>query len=318
MKHIIHKFSSRIPDKISGAERQQYIGNLVQNMPPGELGGLREEMHRLLTAMAEKNASDIDMGGVGCRGKVWYRVHGDKRPDDTAGTFTEDECDVLFHCLLMESQREYLLKKRNLDFSYMINWRGRTYRYRADLYFDLDHLALNMRYINNQIRNFKTLELHPKVVMALTLIYEKRGLTLVTGITGSGKSSTLDSIIDANNQTANAHITIIGAPIETIHKSKKSIVRHREVGRDVMSFTEGAVQALRQDPDIIVMAKCAIPRRSIPPWNWPTAATRCFRPCTPRRQWKASTASSPKRRRWSKPGCGSVWPTCSNALSRKS
>jgi twitching motility protein PilT len=82
---------------------------------------------------------------------------------------------------------------------------------------------------------------------------------LITGVTGSGKSSTLDSIIDANNRSMDAHIVIIGAPIETVHTPKRSIVRHREVGRDVLSFKDGVVQALRQDPNIIVIGEMRDP-----------------------------------------------------------
>ena len=82
---------------------------------------------------------------------------------------------------------------------------------------------------------------------------------LVTGITGSGKSSTLDSIIDMNNKKNHAHIIVIGNPIEYVHKSIKSIVRHREIGEDVLSFQEGTIQALRQDPDIIVVGEMRDP-----------------------------------------------------------
>jgi twitching motility protein PilT len=136
---------------------------------------------------------------------------------------------------------------------------GDTVRFRADMYFDLDHLALNMRLISNEIRPFKNLELHSNVARCLSFTHVKQGLTLVTGITGSGKSSTLDTIIDANNKTVDAHIVIIGAPIETVHRPQRCIIRHREVGRDVMSFKEGTVQCLRQDPDIIVIGEMRDP-----------------------------------------------------------
>ena len=78
---------------------------------------------------------------------------------------------------------------------------------------------------------------------------------LITGITGSGKSSTLDAVIDMNNHNNNSHIIIIGNPIEFIHKSDKSIVSHREVGSDVKNFQSGTIESLRQDPDIIVVGE---------------------------------------------------------------
>ncbi|MCK5527845.1 MAG: Flp pilus assembly complex ATPase component TadA, partial [Candidatus Latescibacteria bacterium] len=150
-------------------------------------------------------------------------------------------------------------KNRNLDFSYTTSLNGNSVRLRADIYFDLDHLALNMRLIASEIRAFTGLDLHPNVARSLSLMHVKQGLTVVTGITGSGKSSTLDSIIDANNRTVDAHIIIIGAPIETVHESQRCIVRHREVGRDVPSFKDGAIQALRQDPDIVVIGEMRDP-----------------------------------------------------------
>jgi len=216
-------------------------------------------MESALTKMQENDASDIDLGGYGGKGFIWYRVHGIKKPDESFGNFAPLETDVLCQNLLTQSQMNYLYENRNLDFSYQIEMDGKIFRYRADMYFDLDHLALNCRFISNEIRPFKNLNLHPNVVKALSLKTDKYGLTLVTGITGSGKSSTLDSIIDANNKTVEAHIVIIASPIETVHTSNKCIIRHREVGRDVRSFKAGAIQALRQDPDIIVIGEMRDP-----------------------------------------------------------
>ena len=258
-RQILDKITPQIPQNMTGVERQQTVGQLVAELSREEGDCLRQTLNGFLAAMDAKDASDIDMGGAGCRGQIWYRIYGEKKPDEGAGSFSEDDTDVMFHSLLMESQRNHLFENRNLDFSHAMQMNGNDFRFRADLYFDLDHLALNMRYITGEIRPFKGLELHPNVVRAITLAYDKQGLTLVTGITGSGKSSTLDCIIDANNQTVDSHIVIIGSPIENIHPPKRSIVRHREVGRDVHTFAEGAIQALRQDPDIIVIGEMRDP-----------------------------------------------------------
>jgi twitching motility protein PilT len=118
---------------------------------------------------------------------------------------------------------------------------------------------LNMRAINAIVRPYKNLEFHPNVTRVLSLAHTSQGLTLVTGITGSGKSTTLDSIIDANNHTVDAHVVIIASPIEYVHRPDRCIVRHREVGRDVLSFKDGAVQSLRQDPDMIVIGEMRDP-----------------------------------------------------------
>jgi twitching motility protein PilT len=127
------------------------------------------------------------------------------------------------------------------------------------VYFDLDHLGMNMRAISNVVRPYKNLDLHPNVTKVLSLAHTTQGLTLITGITGSGKSSTLDSIIDANNHTVDAHVIIIASPVEYVHRPDRCIIRHREVGRDTLSFKEGAIQALRQDPDIIVIGEMRDP-----------------------------------------------------------
>jgi twitching motility protein PilT len=132
-------------------------------------------------------------------------------------------------------------------------------RFRADVYFDLDQIALNMRAINQTIRPYSSYGFHPSVTRVVSLQHTKEGLILVTGITGSGKSTTLDAIIDANNHSVDGHCVIIASPIEYVHKSDRCIVRHREVGRDVLSFKDGAVQALRQDPDIIVIGELRDP-----------------------------------------------------------
>jgi len=93
------------------------------------------------------------------------------------------------------------------------------------------------------------------ITKRLDLQHEKSGLFLITGITGSGKSSTLDAVIDMNNHNNNSHIIIIGNPIEFIHTSNRSIVSHREVGSDVKDFQRGTIESLRQDPDIIVVGE---------------------------------------------------------------
>ncbi|WP_138429781.1 type IV pilus twitching motility protein PilT [Fodinibius saliphilus] len=261
-KEIITPLSEQLKASSKGLERHQEIGALVDDLPQEVRSELQDVVEGLLNKMFENDASDIDLGGPGCDNKVWYRIHGDKSPDKSAPEFTLTETDFLLHNLIMPSQREHLLENRNLDFSYSINTGEKisdAKRFRADMYFDLEHLALNMRKIDDTIRPFKGLNLHPEVAKALSLKYFKYGLTLVTGITGSGKSSTLDTVIDANNRTVDSHIVIIASPVELIHKPNKSVVRHREVGRDVKSFKEGAIQALRQDPDIIVIGELRDP-----------------------------------------------------------
>ncbi|PWN07607.1 type IV pilus twitching motility protein PilT [Rhodohalobacter mucosus] len=257
---ICGRLVSEIPSSLKGFEYHREIGRRVEALPETERTLLRETLNSFLLHMEKIEASDIDLGGHGCMGKIWYRVFGKKSPLQTEVDIPVKETDVLLHNAITAGQREQLLDIRNLDFSYSINREGDPLRrYRANMYFDLETLALNMRKIDTEIRPFKSLGVHPEIAKALSLKYYKYGLTLITGITGSGKSSTLDTIIDANNRTVDSHIVIIASPVELVHESVRSVVRHREVGRDVMSFKAGAIQSLRQDPDIIVIGELRDP-----------------------------------------------------------
>jgi twitching motility protein PilT len=255
----LQEISAAIPDTAPGMERQMLTGDLIAKQSPAERTALRKLMDSYLLRMGKINASDIDIGGYGSGGHIWYRIYGDKKPEKTLGKFTLDEFNVLIQSILIERQRLFLYENRSLDLSYSIVDDDKLYRFRANAYFDLDQLALNMRAINAVIRPYKGLEMHPNVTKVLSLTHTQHGLTLVTGITGSGKSTTLDSIIDANNHSVDGHVVIIASPIEYVHKPDRCIVRHREVGRDVLSFKEGAVQSLRQDPDIIVIGEMRDP-----------------------------------------------------------
>ncbi len=256
---VLREVSASIPDSVPGMERQMLIGDLVAKLSPAERTTLRKLMDSYLMHMGGIVASDIDIGGYGSQGNIWYRVYGDKKAYRELGQFSLDEFNVLIQTILIERQRLFLYENRNLDFSYSVVNSETMHRFRANAYFDLDHLALNMRAINNVVLPYKGLELHANVTKVLSLAYTEQGLTLITGITGSGKSATLDTIIDANNHAVDGHVIIIASPVEYVHKPDRCIIRHREVGRDVLSFREGAIQALRQDPDIIVIGEMRDP-----------------------------------------------------------
>ncbi|WP_428236940.1 type IV pilus twitching motility protein PilT [Gracilimonas sp.] len=260
LSELVQPVIDQLPRTSRGIDRHVQLGNVVDNLGDDHRESLSDILDGYLKRMLKNDASDIDLGGPGCDGRVWYRIYGDKKPAKVPVSLSLDETNVLLHNAILPSQRKKLIEDKNLDFSYSIELgNGKQQRFRADMYFDLEHLALNMRKIDNTIRPFKNLNVHTEVAKALSLKYYKYGLTLITGITGSGKSSTLDTIIDANNRTVDSHIVIIASPVELIHTPIKSVVRHREVGRDVESFKEGAVQALRQDPDIIVIGELRDP-----------------------------------------------------------
>ena len=260
-KRILEGFVKSIPDSRMGPDRVEFLVENAEKLEEQHKIVLRNYINKILTMMVENEASDIELGGNGNEGYFWMRIHGKKERVRELPQFTEDESALLIINLLNENQRTLLLQKRNLDFSYTYFYEKRKLkvRFRADAYFDLDTLALNMRLINLSIRPLASLEFHPLAVRTLSHNYIKFGLTLITGITGSGKSTTLDSIIDHHNKFDPAHIIIIAAPIEYVHNSNISLIKHREVGRDVMSFKDGIVQALRQDPDIIVVGEMRDP-----------------------------------------------------------
>jgi twitching motility protein PilT len=258
-KVILKQITASIPETAYGVERMMLTGDLISRLSLEERIIIKRLFDSFLHKMSENIASDIDIGGFGSQGKVWYRIYGNKTPDTSLGTFSFDEVNVIILTILLERQRQFLYENRNLDFSYTVFKSEQMHRFRADAYFDLDQLALNMRAINAVVRPYKNLDFHPNVSKILSLAHTMEGLILVTGITGSGKSATLDTIIDANNHAVDGHVVIIASPVEYVHKSDKCIIRHREVGRDVLSFKEGVIQSLRQDPDIVVIGEMRDP-----------------------------------------------------------
>ena len=261
IKTALSSFTEQIPEALFGADRIEYIVNNVEKLKPEDIILLRKFINKVLTSMIEREASDIEIGGHGNGGFIWMRVYGNKERVKDLPTLSFEESTVLIANMLSLNQRKTLLTQRNLDFSYTFFYERKKIdvRFRADAYFDLDNIALNMRAINAEIRHIDSIGFHPNAVRAMNHSYIKFGLSLITGITGSGKSTTLDAIINFHNKFDPAHIIIIASPIEFVHKSDISIIKHREVGRDVLSFKDGIVQALRQDPDIIVVGEMRDP-----------------------------------------------------------
>lgn len=252
----------RIPRSLQGDARIRHLAGEVERLPDRDRIELSAHLDQLLHYMVENEASDMDFGGPAANEHVWFRIDGEKRPHEQVGTYTVDEASFLLLCQLNARQTKILFDEYAVDFSRMIDLGGGRegrHRFRCALYFDYDKLAISVRAITNEVRPIKSIGFHPVIERALMFQYERDGLTLVTGVTGSGKSTTLDAIIDANNKDVAAHIVIIGHPIEYMHESKRCIVRHREVGKDVGSFKDGIVQALRQDPDMVVIGEMRDP-----------------------------------------------------------
>jgi twitching motility protein PilT len=248
-----------MPAHMLGLEKQDFILGRLAQCDERAVQVLRMFYEAILKRMRVVDASDIDLGSFGTCGRIWLRVHGLKKPQSDLPDLPPPFSDVLIQAVVSPKQRAHLLANKSLDFSYQTKDQESTYRYRGTAYFDLDALAMNMRAITATIRPYDSYHFHPTVSRIFHLQHTKEGLILVTGITGSGKSTTLDAIVDANNATVDSHIIIIGCPVEYVHTPKRSVIRHREVGRDVNSFKEGTVQALRQDPDIVIIGEMRDP-----------------------------------------------------------
>ena len=142
-----------------------------------------------------------------------------------------------------------LTEVADLDFSYTSE---KGFRFRANLFRQRDSFSLVMRVVNNHIKTMEELQL-PKVMQNIPK--EHRGLVLVTGATGSGKSTTLASIVEKINLSRHSHILTIEDPIEFIFKEKKATISQREIGVDTLSFADALRSALRQNPDIILVGE---------------------------------------------------------------
>lgn len=259
VKEILRKCISQVPKFFSGEERTHFLIGELHQISPEERYILIEQVNRILAFMIDRLASDIEIGGYGSEDSIWLRIYGKKEPVPELPRLTTDEATLLIASLLTKKQSEVLQEARNLDFSYTFTYNDHEMRFRGDAFFDVDRLALNMRYILHELRSLEELDFPGKVLKALSYNYVKQGLILITGVTGSGKSTTLDAIVVWHNENSNAHIVTIASPLEYIHKSKKCIIRQREVGRDVRTFHEGVVQALRQDLDIMIIGEMRDP-----------------------------------------------------------
>ena len=249
-----------LPEYMTGTSRFQAMNKLLSVNTEWRKEAFYK-IREILMCMFNHNASDMEIGGYGSNQRVWYRIYGTKSPIEEFGLLTNDEASILLLSILTDEQKVDLLRNKNIDLSIGIKLKEieTEARFRCDIYYENNSLAGSFRKINQTLFPIESLGFSEPILKRLCLSHEKRGLVLITGITGSGKSSTLDSIINMNNNTSKGHIIVIGNPIEYIHKSNKCIIRHREVGEDVLTFKSGAREALRQDPDIIVVGEMRDP-----------------------------------------------------------
>jgi twitching motility protein PilT len=203
------------------------------------------EILEILKVAIEAGASDVHLTVASppimrVNGKLIRMTDNKLMPEDTYRIIQQ---------MLSVDQSQMIEKKGELDFSYSSPNLG---RFRVNVYKQRNSYSMALRVVALSIPNMDTLKL-PAVLKELAM--KQRGLVLVTGPTGSGKSTTLASMIDYMNRERNDHVITIEDPIEYLHKHDKSVINQREIGNDSLSFANALRAALRQDPDIILVGE---------------------------------------------------------------
>jgi twitching motility protein PilT len=200
----------------------------------------------LLEQMVALGASDLH---VTVGSPPAYRVRGHIVRADGYEPFDPDTTRAVLYRILSSEQQKHFELNRQLDFAYSIPGLA---RFRVNVYFQRESIGGAFRLIPAEIKTLEELGLPP---VLHSLADKPRGLVLVTGPTGSGKSTTLAAVIDEINRTRSEHILTIEDPIEFVHRHKKCIVNQREIGPDAKGFAEALKAALRQDPDVILVGE---------------------------------------------------------------
>ena len=177
------------------------------------------------------------------------RVHGHLAWLEGAERLEADDTRLLLYRILSTEQQKQLEVGRQLDFSYGVPGLG---RFRANVHFQRGSLAAAFRHVPEELRTLEELHL-PSSLRDLAM--RPRGLVLVTGPTGSGKSTTLAAMVDEVNRAKPHHILTVEDPIEFVHRHKRCVVTQREIGTDAPSFAEALRAGLRQDPDVILLGE---------------------------------------------------------------
>lgn len=206
---------------------------------------MKNKFEKWLTDAYKKNASDVHLT-VG-KAPV-FRINGDLIEEDLPKLVPADTRQIV-RLILSEEQQDILHKKRELDFSYGVHG---VSRFRINAFYQRGELSFAIRIIPVGIPSIEQLKL-PEITK--NMVHYPQGLILVTGPTGSGKSTTQAAMIDYINQTMHKHIITLEDPIEYMYSHNQSIIDQREVGFDTNNFVNGLRASLRQDPDVILVGE---------------------------------------------------------------
>ncbi|MGE0393854.1 MAG: type IV pilus twitching motility protein PilT [Vicinamibacterales bacterium] len=200
----------------------------------------------LLARAVDLGASDLHLkaGGVPVA-----RVRGELLPVPDAVRLQAADLDAIVRAILTPAQADRLAGQQDVDLAYTVPGLG---RFRCNVFLQRGSAGLVFRVIPQRVPGFEALGLPPVLT---SIAAEERGLVLVTGTTGSGKSTTLAAMVDAINRARTAHVVTIEDPIEYLHQDQRSIINQREIGIDTQSFAAALRSALRQDPDVILVGE---------------------------------------------------------------
>lgn len=207
-------------------------------------------MQQLLQRASQTGASDLHL--VSNNFPI-FRTMGKLESFPQAGSISADLLMAMITSVMNQNQKEILLREYEMDFS--ISVAGKA-RFRANAYFQKGTPAISLRFIPDKIPSIEELLL-PDICHSFTKL--KQGFILVTGPTGSGKSTTLAAIIDEINSSRQEHIVTIEDPIEFVHENKRSFVSQRELGGDTKSWSNALKSVLRQDPNIVYIGEMRDP-----------------------------------------------------------
>ena len=203
------------------------------------------EMQDLLQSMVDEGGSDLHIR-VGVPPVI--RLHGALVQMDMPALQPEDT-ETLMKAITSEAHLQKIREHGGTDFGFAF---GDQARFRVSVFKEKGHIGLVLRQIPNRLLSLEKIGLPPSIK---DLLFRPRGLILVTGPTGSGKTTTLASMLNVINEERDAHIITVEDPIEYYHPHKKSVVTQREIGVDVPDFAEAIRRGLRQDPDVILVGE---------------------------------------------------------------
>jgi len=257
--HAVPTASAAVPGAVPGQVPAQPLAPAVPAPSAGSVAGSYErvsteqqleeddlDLAGVLTTMIELGASDLHLTASA---PPLVRINGDLAPLPDQKVLTPAILQRVLYAILTQKQRERFESELELDMSYSLPGQA---RFRVNVYRQRETLGAAFRRIPYEIHSLEKLGIPPAVATFASL---PRGMVLVTGPTGSGKSTTLAALVDLANRSRRDHIMTVEDPIEFLHRHKSCMVNQREVGEDTLSFASALKHVLRQDPDIILVGE---------------------------------------------------------------